>query len=372
MFGLSARSARAAAAGALAIAVAGSPATSPGGEPFPAAPATYAQAPSTPPTDAAVAPDSPRLAGQPLWRGADPWVVQHNGHYYWCHSSANRIEVSRSDRLDSRGEGQVVWAAPRVGWNRAQVWAPELHFVRGRWYIYYAASGGRNESHRMGVLECEGADPMGRWIDRGMLYTGDDPAGRRDPQWAIDGTILEHGGQLYFIWSGWEGGRDVQFLYAAAMSDPATVTGARVKLCANDTYPWERVGESAGERGLHEGPAILKRNGRIFLVYSCSGSWQTTYKLGMLVADERSSPLDPKSWTKVSHPVFAPTPEVYGVGHCSFTTGPDGRQDYIVYHAKTSRREGWERVVRMQPFAWTEDGTPDFGRPLVGVAVVEK
>jgi GH43 family beta-xylosidase len=92
----------------------------------------------------------------------------------------------------------------------------------------------------------------------------------------------------------------------------------------------------------------------------------------MLVADERSSPLDPKSWTKVSHPVFAPTPEVYGVGHCSFTTGPDGRQDYIVYHAKTSRREGWERVVRMQPFAWTEDGTPDFGRPLVGVAVVEK
>jgi GH43 family beta-xylosidase len=55
---------------------------------------------------------------------------------------------------------------------------------------------------------------------------------------------------------------------------------------------------------------------------------------------------------------------VFGVGHCSFTTSPDGRQDYIVYHSKTSRRDGWDRVVRVQRFAWTEDGMPDFGRPV--------
>jgi GH43 family beta-xylosidase len=315
---------------------------------------------------------SPEPAGVALWRGADPWVTLHDGQYFWCGSARDRIEVWRSDRLDARGERRVVWTAPKVGWNRAQVWAPELHFVRGRWYIYYAASEGRNESHRMGVLECEGADPQGRWIDRGMLYTGDDPGGRRDPQWAIDGTVLEQGGQLYFIWSGWEGGRDVQYLYAAAMSDPATVTGARVKLCANDTYAWERVGNSTAQRGLHEGPAILRRNGRIFLVYSCSGSWQTTYKLGMLVADERANLLDPRSWTKVPHPVFESAGDVFGVGHCSFTTSPDGRQDYIVYHSKTSRREGWDRVVRVQRFAWTEDGMPDFGRPVSGVATTAR
>ena len=360
MFGLSAKSARAAAAaGALAIAVARSPVAS-GGEPRTGA--TTGQSP-VPAAAVVAAPESARVAGEALWRGADPWVVLHGGHYYWCHSSADRIEVSRSDRLDSRGERQVVLLAPRIGWNRAQVWAPELHFVRGRWYIYYAASGGRNETHRMGVLECEGADPMGRWIDRGMLYTGDDPAGKRDPQWAIDGTILERGNELYFIWSGWDGGRDVQYLYAAAMSDPATITGARVKLCANDTYAWERVGESAGERGLHEGPTVLRRNGRTFLVYSCSGSWQSTYKLGMLVADERANVLDPASWTKAPRPVFAPTGEVYGVGHCSFTTSVDGRQDFIVYHSKTSRSEGWSRVVRVQPFGWTAEGMPDFGRP---------
>jgi GH43 family beta-xylosidase len=88
----------------------------------------------------------------------------------------------------------------------------------------------------------------------------------------------------------------------------------------------------------------------------------------MLVADGRANPLDPKSWTKVPHPVFESTADVFGVGHCSFTTSPDGRQDFIVYHSKTGRREGWGRVVRVQRFAWTEDGMPDFGRPVSGVA----
>jgi GH43 family beta-xylosidase len=372
MLGLSGKS-TAVAAGALALAVAASSGTLRGDGPK-AKRTTASAGRMAAATPAQLKPSALDVSGRVLWEGADPWVLLHNGQYFWCHSTGDRIEVSRSDRLDARGQQRVVWTAPRVGWNRAQVWAPELHFVRGRWYIYYAASGGRNVTHRMGVLECEGSDPLGRWIDRGMLYTGDDPAARRDNEWAIDGTILERGNKLYFIWSGWEHGRDVQYLYAAPMSDPATIAGPRVKLCANDTHLWERVGESAAQRGLHEGPAILRRNGRIFLVYSCSGSWQTSYKLGMLVADERADLLDPKSWAKVPQPVFAPTRDVYGVGHCSFTTSPDGRQHYIVYHSKTSRREGWDRVVRVQRFAWTEDGWPDFGRPMpdnVGVAVAE-
>ena len=143
-----------------------------------------------------------------------------------------------------------------------------------------------------------------------------------------------------------------------------------MRLCANDTYAWERVGESSGERGLNEGPTVLRRNGRTFLIYSCSGSWQATYKLGMLVADDRASVLDPASWTKVARPVFASTSDVFGVGHCSFTTSADGRQDFIVYHSKTARREGWDRVVRAQPFGWTTDGMPDFGRPMNATVLV--
>jgi GH43 family beta-xylosidase len=257
-----------------------------------------------------------------------------------------------------------VWTPPATGWNRAQVWAPELHYLRDRWYIYYAASTGRNAAHRMGVLESTGDDPQSAFVDRGMLYTGDHVARGTGNRWAIDGTVLELRGRLYFLWSGWpEDGVDVQHLYVAPMSDPATVCGNRVRLCANDTHAWEHVGESRRERGLHEAPQVLVRNGKVFLVYSASGSWQPTYKLGMLIMDASADPLVPGSWRKLDAPVFEPTADVFGVGHCCFTQSPDGSEDWLVYHAKRYRRDGWDRVVRAQRFTWRAEGMPDFGAP---------
>ena len=135
-------------------------------------------------------------------------------------------------------------------------------------------------------------------------------------------------------------------------------------VCIADTHLWERVGEKATERGLHEGPVPLLRSGKVFLVYSASGSWQHTYKLGMLYADQAADPMDPASWTKLDEPVFASTRETFGVGHCCFTTSPDGTEDWIAYHSKVSRREGWDRIVNLQPFTWRADGFPDFGNPL--------
>lgn len=294
----------------------------------------------------------------PLYRGADPWVVRHGGWYYSCNATArNTIEVWRSRTLTERGERRTVWTPPARGWNRAEVWAPELHFLNGRWHIYYAASDGRNANHRMGVIQSVTADPQGAYVDRGMLDTG----GR----WAIDGTVLDLDGRLTFIWSGWEDHRDLQHLYAAPMADPCTIAGERVQLCPNDCHAWERVSECHTQRGLHEGPQVLRRGGRVFLVYSCSGSWQHTYKLGMLHLTPGGNPLNPSHWRKQSSPVFESTPDVFGVGHCCFTHSPDGAEDWIVYHAKTRRREGWsDRVVRAQPFTWRGDGTPEFGSPV--------
>jgi GH43 family beta-xylosidase len=262
-----------------------------------------------------------------------------------------------------------VWEPPTSGWNRDQIWAPELHQVRGRWHIYYAASDGQNRNHRMGVLQALSDDPQGAYLDRGQLYTGDhienqEPLVQTNNRWAIDGTVLELDDQLYFIWSGWEGELDVQHLYIAPMRDACSVTGNRVRLCDNDTHLWERVGDDAMQRGLHEGPQILVRNGRVFLIYSCSGSWQPTYKLGMLWMDRGADPLESQSWNKWPRPVLRSTEDVFGVGHCCFTRSPDNSEDWILFHSKLRRREGWERLVRAQPFIWREDGFPFFGQPV--------
>jgi hypothetical protein len=215
----------------------------------------------------------------------------------------------------------------------------------------------------VGVLEAVTDDAQGSYRDLGQLYTGDDVAGSTRNRWAIDATPVRIRDRLYLVWSGWPDTRDIQYLYIAPMANPWTVAGSRVKLCENDTYAWERVGESTGQRGLHEAPQVLRRRGRLFVVYSCSGSWEPTYKLGMLSLDESDDPLRPENWHKRETPVFAPTEQTFGVGHCCFTRSPDDAEDWTVFHAKMSREHGWQRAVFMQPFRWV-DGVPEFGRPV--------
>jgi GH43 family beta-xylosidase len=306
----------------------------------------------------------------PIAPGADPWVVQHEGYYYWCASEKDLgVAVYRSSTLTSQGEKFMVWRAAERGPYSAQVWAPELHRLDGRWYIYVAASDGRNEMHRMIVLESSGADPTDPFHFKAELYTGDDFARHRNNRWAIDGTVLEHQGSRYLLWSGWHDGRDEQWLYIAPMANPWTLSGPRVRLCENDDFGWERVGESRRERGLNEGPQVLQRNGRTFVVYSCSGSWEPSYKLGMLELAPHGDPLDPYAWRKQAAPVLESSKATCGVGHCSFTQSPDGTEDWIVFHAKVSRAHGWTRVIHAQRFTWDDDGRPVFG-PVIDANVL--
>src|SRR4051812_40136213 len=92
---------------------------------------------------------------------ADPWMIQHKGFYYFCESRNQTTLHVRKPRsiLDiAHDEGVKVWTPPASGLNSKNVWAPELHHINGRWYIYYAADDGKNENHRMWVIESESDD----------------------------------------------------------------------------------------------------------------------------------------------------------------------------------------------------------------------
>jgi GH43 family beta-xylosidase len=279
-------------------------------------------------------------------------MIRHNGRYYHCESRDDRIIIrsSRQAHLIAQDPGKEIWRAPATGANSDDIWAPELHQIGSRWYVYFAADDGKNEHHRMWVLSSTGDNPLGPYDSCTQLSTGG---------WAIDGTVLTgEDGKLYFIWSGWPGSVDgMQQLYIAPMESPTKISATRTLLTTPD-QPWERQAMP-----ICEGPEILKRGGRVFLVYSASGSWTRYYCLGMLV-NEDGQFLQPSSWKKVG-PVFAGTDSVYGVGHCSFVTSPDGTEDWIVYHAKENATDGWEdRSARMQTFTWDDNGYPDFGSPV--------
>ncbi|HVE78252.1 MAG TPA: glycoside hydrolase family 43 protein [Gemmatimonadaceae bacterium] len=302
----------------------------------------------------------------PVASGADPWVVQRGGWYYLIQSRDNGIWVSKSENLsDVAGASAVrVWTAPATGWNRTNIWAPELHYLDGKWYIYYAGgeSGPPFLYQRSGVLESVGDDPQGAYVDKGMLYTGDDLAGGTNNRWAIDVTVARLNGQLYAVWSGWESSattdRTPQHTYIAPMSNPWTISGNRVKI-SSPTESWEVSTELA----LQEGPEFLLRGDDVFIIYSAAESWLPAYKLGQLkLQSATADPLSPGSWVK-SGPVFSGTSGVYGVGHASFAKSPDGTEDWIIYHSKVQPSPGWDRVIRMQKFGWKPDGSPDFGTP---------
>ena len=300
----------------------------------------------------------------PVSTGADPWVVRHDSLYYFVKSSNNRIWVARSSTLTgvAAAPATPVWTAPDTGWNQGNVWAPELHFMDGRWYIYYAAGrrGSPFTTQRAGVLQSAGADAFGPYADRGMLYTGDSAGTGTGNRWAIDLTVAQLGSQRYAVWSGWEKNATTdkapQQLYIAPMANPWTIAANRVMLSA-PVESWER----GPELDLLEGPEFLQRDGDVFLLYSTRDSWRKEYALGQLRLKSRAAdPLNPANWVK-SGPVFEGNADVFGVGHASFTTSPDGSEHWIVYHSKTSAVPGWDRDVRLQRFTWSVSGAPVFG-----------
>ena len=301
----------------------------------------------------------------PVWNGADPWMVKHNGEYIYCSSAGNSIWVSKSGKMTQKGESKRIWQAPVTGWNKSCVWAPEIHFIRGRWFVYYAAgeSGPPFIHQRTGVLRSSTEDVFSTYEDMGVLYTGDDPADPSSNVWAIDMTVLEHNGKLYAIWSGWTKQETTdatsQHLFIFEMENPWTMKGKRVKL-SSPVESWE----TGGPLNLNEGPEILKNGNKVFVVYSCRESWLVEYRLGMLeLVHPDGDLLDPANWKKTG-PVFQGNDQVFGVGHCSFVKSPDNTEDWIIYHSKKTTKPGWERDVRMQPFKWKVDGTPDFGSAI--------
>lgn len=289
--------------------------------------------------------------------GADPWLWRHDGQYYTAVTTGKNVTLGRSRSLSMLGAGErkVVWRPSPESPAARNLWAPELHRLGEAWYIYVAADDGDNANHRMYVLENQAADPFeGEFVLKSSIV---DPGNNR---WAIDGTVLKVGARLYFIWSGWEGLEDIrQNLYIAPMSNPWTLSGARVEI-SRPSSSWET---QDGPPAVNEGPQVLVKGRLIHLIYSASASWTDAYCLGRLTAEIHSDLLAPTSWKKHEGPVFASAHGVYGPGHCTFTKSPDGREDWMVYHAARHRGAGWNRLLRAQPFSWDPAGLPRFGAP---------
>ncbi|KAJ4299790.1 hypothetical protein N0V90_005036 [Kalmusia sp. IMI 367209] len=282
---------------------------------------------------------------------ADPYVIWDKGLYYMTFTVGDRIEIWAAESLfefEKKCRKETVWRPPPDKPYSGDLWAPELHNIQGRWYVYFAADDPKhgNKSHRMFVITGPEADksPMesSSWSFHGQLE------GMPADQWAIDGTVISLHGGLCFVYSGWPlGSRDEakQEIYIVEMVSPTQCQGHPVRISTPDN-PWEYSGQS----GINEGPQFL-----------CSPDGRThEYKMNVLHFTG-GHPLSPASWQKSNRPLIQAarddTPP-YGPGHGNFVSvnGPGGTEVWSVFHA-TDGKTGWGgRKARIMRVGWGPQG----------------
>ncbi len=261
---------------------------------------------------------------------ADPYIYFHRDGYYYFTASVpeyDRIELRRAWSVKGLADAQplTIWRKHADGPMSWHIWAPELHYINNKWYIYFAA--GRAEDPwwiRTYVLENTSSDPFcGQWEEKGPLV----------PEWdsfMLDTTVFSNQGRLYAVWAQKRKERfENSALYIAEMESPVKLKLPQTLLSFPE-YDWECRGFK-----VNEGASVLKHNGKIFLTYSASAT-DSTYCMGMLVADEKDDLTNVRSWKKIESPVLVTDSEkgIYGPGHNSFTKSRDGKEDYLIYHAR--------------------------------------
>ena len=268
-----------------------------------------------------------------LERRADPWIYRHaDGRYYYTATvpAYDLIELRIADSINGIADVEpiTVWRKHETGEMSQLIWAPEIHYINGKWYIYFAAAHTgdshpehKTYQHRMYVIEAD--DPQGPWIEKGQIKTHLDT-------FSLDGSILQHNDRVYYIWAQKDGeiiGNSN--IYIAEMENPWTLKTEPVMLTRPE-YDWE-----CNVIPVNEGPAALVYGERVYVTFSANATG-IEYCVGLLYADADSDLLDVMSWTKVVEPVFASKPDelLFGPGHNGFTVAEDGITPLIVYHAR--------------------------------------
>jgi len=306
----------------------------------------------------------PAEAGSPVFRAplntrADPDMTFYKGNYYLAETDFQDIYMRVSPTIGGLlgADRRLVWHPTDPAANR-NVWAPSFMILNDRWYLYYTADNGVDDNHRNYVVESTGA------VSAGALPTGPYAYKARvfdatNDSWAIDGLPVRINGNLYFGYSGLRA-ETFNALMIAPMSNPWTISGARTYLPASGGCPEVR-----------EAPSFLQRNGRTFMVYSTCDTGKPDYQLWMTSIADGQNPLVASNWFQHTSAVFTRNDAagVYGPGSNSFFKSPDGREDWLVYHAKNTTSFTYDsRTTRAQKITWNADGTPNLGRPVAAGA----
>ena len=310
---------------------------------------------------------------------ADPYVTRGSDGYYYFTASypmygANdkegydRIILRRSLTIDGLkdAEEKVIWDESESDSAFRFIWAPEIHEINGKWYVYFAASGQSNNVWDINchVIACDGKDPYNdSWTDKGkFMSNGTDSFPFTG--FSLDMTYFECNGRHYVCWAQ-NGGNSNVYLGEINPDEPWKLISNSMLLTKPEYY-WEKVSIP-----VNEGPSAMIHDGKIFMAFSASATGPE-YCIGLMYADVTADLLDIKSWTKLDKPLLTSEDLIgeYGPGHNSFVQDENG--DWVfVYHSRDEKCYKGEcgygnedplydpcRSARVRYVKWDENGMP--------------
>jgi arabinan endo-1,5-alpha-L-arabinosidase len=254
----------------------------------------------------------------------DPSMVEVNGTYY-LYSTGNGIEIRTStDRTAFRRVGSVwpngaSWAYPFTGGSN-NLWAPDVSFRNGRFYLYYAAStfGSRNSAI---FLATSTTGLPGSWTNEGIVVQTSDSSDHN----AIDpNLVIDRSGRWWLsLGSFWTG---------IKMIELSPSTGKRISSTSTVYSLASRPGSTA-----LEAPAIIYHAGYYYLFTSwdaCCQGTSSTYRIMVGRSTSITGPYKDRPGTLLTSgggtQILGTHDTIVGPGGQSLIQDSDG--DVLVYH----------------------------------------
>ena len=292
----------------------------------------------------------------------DPVMIRQAGTYYLFTTGRGVNVWSSKDMENWKKEKPVFasppeWAVKAVPGFKGHIWAPDISFHNGLYYLYYSISTfGKNRSC-IGLATNKTLDPKSpdyHWTDHRQVV---ESVSGRDEWNAIDPNLILDENQQPWLSFGsfWNGIKLVKL-------------NPDAKSIATDPQEWftlasvpKTASNSESGNGAIEAPFIFKKNNYYYLFasydYCCRGE-KSTYKMRVGRSEKLTGPYEDKAGTAMKNGggtlLLEGDKDWHGVGHNAVYTF-DGT-DYLIFHGYDARDKGRSKL-RVEKLRW-EEGWP--------------